>query len=217
MAHGNKKMPLDRYPFMDNDLKDRENGYVTHEELDGILSDYVTDVSFEDYKNTITGELNNITGELNNIADSIMDLNNSVNDLLAFRPLTFDNTGCNIELSLDDNLKILYDYMETIFTKGDTEIKTFFLTGEFARYILDDRVSNCLMVLIKRYNPNKTNFNYLGFIKNQLIGLNYRPSAPNNTNYLYLLKDNEITPGSSEIHKFVPTQKLWGNNYIPTE
>lgn len=209
MAHGNKTMPLDRYPYMDNDLKSRENNYVTQEELDNILTDYVSNDNFESYKNTITSELTDIT-------DSIINLNNSVGDLLAFSPLNFGNTGCNSELSLDDNLKILYNYMETKFTKGDTEIKTFFVQSDFARFILEDNVSNCLMVLIKRYNPNKTKFNYLGFVKNLLIGFNYTPVKPNNTNYLYLLTDNDGYTEFYEESTFVPVKKLWGNDYTPT-
>lgn len=42
MAHGNKTMPLDRYPYMDNDLKSKVGDFVTHEELNSILNDYVT-------------------------------------------------------------------------------------------------------------------------------------------------------------------------------
>ena len=39
MAHGNKTMPLDRYPYMDNDLKSKVGDFVTHEELTTALND----------------------------------------------------------------------------------------------------------------------------------------------------------------------------------
>lgn len=90
-----KERPLDRYPYMENNLKGWDNWFVTNEvyavnqkiihdrldylqeEIDNIeLHGYVTDEEFNEYKAEVTGNFTTINSQITNINTRLNNLPN---------------------------------------------------------------------------------------------------------------------------------------------
>lgn len=195
MAHGNKTMPLDRYPYMDNDLKSKVGDFVTHEELNSILNDYVSNDS------------------LNSALTNYVTKNN-IEEMLRFKWITLSTKGLEglileptTEAEWATNSQIFYNFFKS--NIEERSFKTYKFQKDLAKLFIRDVVDHvCLIV----FRPNDTRI--FGFGKNDQTGMS-APSLVGDTNYLYYFTtdENNIIPG----YRILRPTRIWGNNYTPTE
>lgn len=119
----NKKLPLDMYPFMSNDLKNRENNYVTHEELNTILTDYVSK---------------------NNLQEMIRfkwtTLSTSGLENLILEPTT--------EAEWDTNSQIFYNFFKS--NIEERSFKTYTFQKDLAKLFIRDAVDHVNLIVFRR-------------------------------------------------------------------
>lgn len=141
-----KEKPLDRYPYMENNLKGWDNWFVTNEvyavnqkiihdrldylqeEIDNIEQHgYVTDEEFNEYKTEVAGNFTTINGQITSINTRLNNLPNiyvSITD--------FENLESRVETNEDNIEKIKFKTLviNPLDAVADTSVQGFMYKKE---------------------------------------------------------------------------------------